>query len=175
MPRQALPSEYGLAIIELRGRFYPVRVKQEQDGTVHLDSPAHLFWEGEYEWGIPFACGPQPTQGVVSFGTWKLAFDYCQRYHEQFGLLYQVGKLAADVEVYPEHNVWYREALRELGGDCLYVDGGTSSVYGSMFVGGMHCSVFAATVDEAVARLYQKVYEHMHGSKEVGQEKATSA
>ncbi len=160
MPRrQALPGEYGLAIIELQRRFYPVRIEHEQDGTVHLASFAHLLWETHHSLGIPFACGPQPTQGIVSFGTWKLAFDYCQRHYEQLGLPYQWRKITAGIELYPERTAWYRKALHELGADCLQMEVLADDAYCSVFVGRTHCYVCAETMDEALAELYQKVYE----------------
>jgi hypothetical protein len=160
MPRrQALPPEWNLEIIELRGRFYPVRIGQAENGTFRF---YHFYWDIEAEHGIPFASGLQPTCGVVSMGTWKLAFDFCQRHHEEFEILYKLGREAAKLEIYPERNVWYREALQALGARCPGVYGGIEGVDCCTFVGETYYFVRAWTVEDALALLYQKVYEQVH-------------
>lgn len=176
MPRrQALPPEWNLEIIELRGRFYPVRVEQSEEEGFHLRSYPHFYWDSVYEWHIPFASGPQLTHGVVSMGTWKLAFDFCQRSHEEFEILYQLAEMAIQEEAYPERNVWYREALRELGARGVYAHPGLRNVHCATFVGEKYYEVSAWDIDEALALLYQEVYERVHGGSDVVQEEAVSA
>ncbi len=163
MPRrQALPVEYGLAIIELQGRFYPVRIEHKQDGTVHLDVSAHLWWETHQSHGIPF-------------GTWAMAYDYCQRYHEEFSVLYHWEKVSAETEVYPERTAWYRDALREVGADHLSIDTVGNMASCSTFVHRTYYAAQAGTVDEAVEMLYQQVYEHWQKPDGAAQKEIKSA
>ncbi len=176
MPRrQVLPVESGLAIIELQGRFYPVRVEHKQDGTVHLDVSAHLWWETHQRLGIPFARGSQPTRGVVSFGTWAMAYSYCQRYHEECSVLSRWEQVRAETEVYPERTAWYREALREVGADCLSIDRVANMASCSTFVHSTYYAAQAGTVDEAVEMLYQQVYEHWRKPDGAAQKEIRSA
>ncbi len=174
MPRrQALPPEWNLEIIELRGRFYPVRVEQNEEGFCLRDFP-HFYWDTVYKWHTPFACGPQPTSGVVSMGTWKLAFDFCQRIYEEYEVLYRLAEMAIEKEVYPERNVWYREALYELGAKSIHAYPGLMDIHCAAFVGEKYYNVCAWTVEDAIALLYQEVYEHVHGTDSTVQEEAAS-
>jgi hypothetical protein len=117
-----------------------------------------LHWSVESLFGIPFALGSQPTTGYVSFRTYAQAFNFCHRRQEGFSLWSAWEKLAAQSELYPERNVWYREEIQRHTGEPIVCDCTGWTVYCSVFLpDGTYCFVRAATLDEAIERLYQEV------------------
>jgi hypothetical protein len=166
MPRQPhnpLPAAWRLVIAEMNGRFYPLNTgKPQEDGTITLDTCSHLLWSMENQRGIPYALGPQPTQGVISFRTYAQAYAFCERYQEHFTLWSDWQRLAAGCELYPERNVWYREQIKTLGGYLLHCEALCGFVYCCVFLPNeIYWYVTAPTIDEAIAQLYQQVYDRV--------------
>jgi hypothetical protein len=112
---------------------------------------------------------------MVSFGTWAMAYGYCQRYHEEFSVLYHWEKVSTETEVYPERSVWYREALREVGAGHLSIDTVVNMASCSTFVHRTYYAAQAGTVDEAVEMLYQQVSEHWQKPDGAAQKESRSA
>ena len=163
-PKATLPVSYNVAVIELEGRFYPVRIKRDKDTrTIKLDSAPHLLWDIEVLFGIPPAQGPFHRQGVVSFSKHHHALAFCHRNQEEFGVLWHWQEVAARTEAYPERNAWYREEIRELAKAFPHVHvSGTEAYAHVSFRDGTWCSVFAPNVDEMWKQLYERVYETLH-------------
>ncbi len=165
MPKhETLPADYHMAIIELEGRYYPVITERDKEsGQLRLDGSPHLHWEGEYAYGIPYALGPQPTRGAISFATYQRAIDFCHRYREEFHVLWHWQQQAAQTELYPERGAWYREAFKQLCGTTPNFDVVADKAYASIFLrSGTYCRVLATTMDEAREKLYTQVEEMLY-------------
>ncbi len=159
MPRyELLPADYHMAVIELEGRYYPVRTERETDtGMLRLGTFPHFSWEVEAAYGTPYALGREPTHGVISFRDEQNAIDYCHRSWDNLRQRVRWKKLAAQTEVYPERNAWYREQIALLCREEPRLNVESDARASVFFRGGSLCMVWAATVDEAWEQLYTQV------------------
>lgn len=157
-----LPPHYGVVQLA-NGRFYPLYAFGDE--TSASPSLSYLRWDLQ---AIPFAQGPMPEQGPVSFPCQSQAIEYCQRDNEEFDLLWYWNKHACEQELYPERNVWYREEMERLA--CSVQACSVASppairnftagavIYASIWVhfpDGPRClQAQAPTLDEAIVALY---------------------
>lgn len=169
MKQESLPSGYTVAQLD-DGRFYPLRARIGE--YVDLST---MHWTTQY---VPFALGPQPTRGTVSFAHRQLAEQYCHREHEEFTLLWNAAQHGWNQEIYSERNVWYREEIlrlvyahdpspswRRVAHIELddYYTGIHAYIYFTLHGSFQSVRVKGSCVDDAVEALYQEVYEHIHG------------
>lgn len=165
MPSCPLPPHYGVVQLA-NGRFYPLSIPD--DDTRSSPYLSFLRWDVQY---IPFAQGPMPKQGPVSFSCQAQAVQYCLRDNEECDLLWQWRKHACEQELFPERNVWYREEIERIA--CLVQHSGFASphsihsftagavVYASVWIhfpgDYRRLQVQAPTLDEAIVVLYDLV------------------
>jgi hypothetical protein len=106
------------------------------------------------------ASRPDPQKG---YGSRKKALEACRRWNEDVTLPVQWDILAARIEAYPERNAWYLDEIAQMtdGGSALCTCGVDAT---ALVMVELHpnTSVIIATgvsLDEAIERLYEKVYE----------------
>jgi len=168
MKQESLPSGYSIAHLE-DGRFYPLRITKLGE---YIDLST-MQWTTQR---VPFARGPQPTHGTVSFADRKLAEQYCHREHEEFLLLWNAARHGWRQELYPERNAWYREEILRLVRehdphsslrDRVEVDDHYDAPYAYVYLnlrGNFQAiRVKGESVDEALQALYHEVFEHIKG------------
>jgi len=158
-------------VVELaNGRFYPVRVEQNE---LVIDSLSRLTTRFEV---IPLAVGPHLHLPQVErgFSRREDAIAYCLRRSEEWPLLYECNTRATESELFPERNAWYRAEIERIvrahdlfasrrDPISLSVYSTSVSAWVSLSLGGKYQSLHieAPTMDEAWKALYQCVYKQV--------------
>jgi len=143
----------GMALIETSdGRWFPAL-------TPLTDTP---HWVTVLDTGlIPPALKPY-HDAKKGYGSRKKALEACCAWNEEVSLSVQWNMLAAHTEVYPERNIWYCEEIAQMTGGGSTLVTCTIDVT-ALVIAEVHPQVqvieaAGVSLDEAIERLYQKVY-----------------
>jgi hypothetical protein len=156
--RELLPPDYHMVIAEMNGRYYPLRTDETStDTAIVVRTSPQVEWQWLLHYHTPYAIGTQPTEGVVSFPTYQAALNFCHRYQEDISLGIKWEWNNADIEWYPERNVWYLEEISRLTHDFVYAYSVGGEAHVGVFLKAEYCKVHRPTMDEAIATLYETV------------------
>ena len=156
----------GMALVETSdGRWFPAFASL-------AEHPRWVLLIGE----SPIPAALEPLQGgEPGYACREEAMEAYRTWREAATLPVRWQKLAAQTEVYPERNAWYREEIAQLTGDIPMVTCGisTSAVVIAERDGiSRVISATGASLDEAMETLYQRVYDFLYGEQEEVQRRA---